>query len=150
MFLTITGLSSFHSLNSCLATIFLSTNISVAPLSKSGFTVMLLYMSTFSILIFSYTSFNILNILPTFFCLPLLLCLSEPLPICYSTVLFSVQSTLPSSSSTMVAFFLSYTLDIKYFFFSPLIFLFYYCIFSLILCIFNLTFYFIISPFPYL
>jgi len=71
MFLTITSFSSFHSLNPYLAIIFLSTNISVASLFKSGFTVMPLYMSIFFILIFSYISLNILNALSISFCLPL-------------------------------------------------------------------------------
>ena len=67
--LTITGLSSFYSLNPCLTTIFLSINILVVLLSKSTFTVMLLCVFTFSISIFSYTSFNILNVLFTSLCL---------------------------------------------------------------------------------
>ena len=62
-FFTVTGLSSFCSLNPCFAAIFLSINIPITPLSKSALTVMPLCISTFSTLIFNYTSLNILNIL---------------------------------------------------------------------------------------
>ena len=62
-FLTITGLSSFCSLNPCLATIFLSINIPITPLSKSTLTVTPLCISTFSTPIFNYTFLNILNVL---------------------------------------------------------------------------------------
>jgi len=63
IFLTVTGLSSFYSLNLCFAIIFLSINISTTPLSKSALTVIPLYISTFLTPIFNYTSLNILNIL---------------------------------------------------------------------------------------
>jgi len=63
IFLTTTGLSNFYSLNLYLAVIFLSINIPVVLLSKSTFTVTPSCVSIFSTLMFSYTSFNILNIL---------------------------------------------------------------------------------------
>ena len=69
IFLTITGLSSFYSLDPCFTAIFLSINISVVLVSKSTFTVIPSYMSTFSTPMFSYTSLNILNILLIFLCL---------------------------------------------------------------------------------
>jgi len=62
-FLTVTSLSSFYSLNPCLAIIFLFINIPIALLSKSALTVMPLYVSTFSTLIFNHTSLSILNVL---------------------------------------------------------------------------------------
>ena len=62
-FLTVTGLSSFCSLNLYFAIIFLSINIPVIPLSKSALTVMPSCIFIFSTPIFNYTSFNILNIL---------------------------------------------------------------------------------------
>jgi len=68
-FLTVTGLSSFYSLNPYSATIFLSINISVVLLSKSAFTVMSLCISIFSTSIFNYTSLGILNILLMSLCL---------------------------------------------------------------------------------
>ena len=66
-FLTVTGFSSFYSLNSCFAAIFLSINISIALLFKSALTVMPSCVFTFSTPIFNYTSLNILNILLMFF-----------------------------------------------------------------------------------
>jgi len=66
-FLTITGFSSFYSLNLCFVTIFLSINISIILLPKSTLTIMPLCVFTFSTPIFNYTSLNILNILLTFF-----------------------------------------------------------------------------------
>ena len=69
MFLTATGLSSFYSLNPCFAAIFLSINILVIPLFKSAFTVMPLYISTFSTPMFNHTFLNILNVLLTSLCL---------------------------------------------------------------------------------
>ena len=94
-FLIVTGLSSFYSLNPCLATIFLFMNIPVVLLSKSAFIVIPLCVSTFSIPIFSYTSLSILNILFASLCLfPFLLHFLEPLPMYCSAVLFSVQGIL--------------------------------------------------------
>ena len=69
-FLTCTSLPNFYSLNLCLAAIFLSMNIPVVLLSKSAFTVIPLWMSTFSTPIFNHTSLNILNVLLTSLCLP--------------------------------------------------------------------------------
>ena len=64
-FFTFRGLSSFVILKLCLLAISLSMNIPVVPLSRSAFTVMPLYVSTFSIPISSYTSLRILNVLLT-------------------------------------------------------------------------------------
>ena len=63
MFLTTTSLSNFYSPNLYLATIFLSINILVVPLSKSTLTVISSCISVFSIPIFNYISLNILNVL---------------------------------------------------------------------------------------
>jgi len=69
-FLTCTSFFNFYSLNPYLAAIFLFMNIPVMLLSKSTFTIIPSWMFTFSIPIFNYTSFNILNILLTSLCLP--------------------------------------------------------------------------------
>ena len=69
-FLTTTSLFNFCSLNLCLAAIFQSINIPVAPLSRNALTVIPLCVSIFSTLIFNYTSWNILNILLTSFSIP--------------------------------------------------------------------------------
>ena len=68
-FLTTTSFFNFCNLNLFLAIIFLSINILVVLLSKSIFTVILSCISTFSTPMFSYTFFNILNILLMSFCL---------------------------------------------------------------------------------
>jgi len=69
IFLTITGLSSFYSLNLCFATIFLSINIPITLLSKSTFTIIPSYVFIFSTPIFNYTSLGILNIFLISLCL---------------------------------------------------------------------------------
>ena len=81
-FLTTTGLSNFCSLNPYLAAIFLSINIPVMPLSKSAFTVIPSCISTFSTLMFSHISLNILNILLKSLCSPLSLTAPFGLSIC--------------------------------------------------------------------
>ena len=87
-FLTITGLSSFYSLNLCFTAIFLSINIPVIPLSKSALTIMHLCISTFSTPIFNYISLNILNILLTSLwpisSIAALLGISIHMPSCYT------------------------------------------------------------------
>jgi len=79
MFLTVTSLFSFYSLNSYFTTIFLFINISVRLLSKSTSTVMPSYISIFFISMFNYTFLNILNILLTS------LCLSFPFTVLFGT-----------------------------------------------------------------
>ena len=70
IFLTIIGLSNFYSLNSYFAAIFQSINSPIASLSRSAFTIMPSYVSTFSIPISIYTSLSILNILLTSLAIP--------------------------------------------------------------------------------
>ena len=70
MFLTAISLSSFCSLNSCFATILSFIKIFIALLSKSTFTIILLWMSIFSNPIFNYTSLSILKVLLTSLWLP--------------------------------------------------------------------------------
>ena len=102
-FLTVTGLSSFCSLNLYFATIFLCMNISVALLSRSTFIVMPLYISTFSIPIFNYTSLNILNILLIFLCLSssfsVLFGASFLVPLCCTSPFLEYAATLQSHYS---------------------------------------------------
>ena len=101
-FLTITGLSSFYSLNLCFTTIFLSINISVIPLSKSAFTIMPLYIFTFSTSMFNYTSLNILNILL------MSLCLSSSFAVPFGTsvhVLFYCTFPFLERTTTLSLFF---------------------------------------------
>ena len=123
IFLTITGLSSFYSLNPCLATIFWSINISMALLFKGAFIVMPLCISTFSIPIFSHTSLSILNILFTSFCS--LLSLAVLFGASASTLLYCIFSCSGCTTTLQFYhgyFFLSYTLDTRYSFFPSLIF----------------------------
>jgi len=90
-FLTTISLSNFYGLNPCFAAIFQSINILVVPLSKSAFTVIPLYISTFSTPISSYTSLNILNVLLTSLCLLPSLTMPFRVSICvlpYCTFLF--------------------------------------------------------------
>ena len=134
MFLTCTGFSNFCSQNPCLAAIFLSINIPVVPLSKSTFTVILSWMSTFSILIFNHTFLNILNILLISLCLlfsfavlfggslhmppdyvfscaghttllSFLLCLGYPYHLAFSSLL-SLRTSCPLLFSQYIPFFL--------------------------------------------
>ena len=69
-FLTITGLFNFYSLNLYLAAVFLFINIPAMLLFKSTFIIIPLCIFTFSTLISSHTSLNILNVLLTSLCLP--------------------------------------------------------------------------------
>ena len=115
-FLTAISLSNFYSLNSCLAAIFLSINISVVPLSKSTLTVTPLCISNFSTLIFNYTSPSILKVRLTFLCLPLS---------------FATPFNSPGCALLYYTFFsIGYTT----FLFSPFEYPHYLCLFEIISC----------------
>ena len=98
-FLTITGLSSFYSLNPCFAAIFLSINIPVVPLSKSAFTIMPSCVSTFSTPMFNHISLNILNVLL------MSLCLSFSFVVPFGTSVCALSCcAFPSLESTATSF----------------------------------------------
>ena len=97
IFLTITGLSSFYSLNPYFAAIFLSIKISVVLLSRSTFTVMLLCISTFSTSIFNYTSLSILNVLL------ISLCLSSPFTVLFRTPVYAPLLSNPTMAVSLLS-----------------------------------------------
>jgi len=101
MFLTCTSLFNFCSQNPCLATIFLSMNISVALLFKSAFTVIPSWVSIFFTPIFNYTSLNILNVLLNSLCLPF------SFAVLFRGSLFMLSSCVfPCAEHTTLPFFL--------------------------------------------
>ena len=99
------GLSSFYSINPCFAAALLSMNIPVAPLSKSAFTVMPSWVSSFSTLIFNHISLSILKVRLTSLCLLLS---------------FAVPSRTPAHALLYYAFsLLGYAASASFFFWHP-------------------------------